>query len=200
MTQEELTTKDKIIEVAHKLFADKGFNGASIREIAKEASVNIAAINYHFGNKESLYSATISNCMFKMRSDLENIYHPGLTTAELSILYYEHLISNKNDLVTSFKLFLDIDNESLSIGEEDKTIGPPGGAILFKCIQAEVPEATIENIHWAVRVIFIQIIHTALLMCNHSDEVCKNTGMTTEDMKNQIRKTVNLFIKEIHCE
>ena len=48
-------TKDMILKVAAELFAKKGFVKTSIREICKEANVNVAAINYHFGNKENLY-------------------------------------------------------------------------------------------------------------------------------------------------
>ena len=42
-----LNTKIKILQIAHKLFAEKGKNGVGVREIAKAADVNVAAINYH---------------------------------------------------------------------------------------------------------------------------------------------------------
>ena len=48
-------TQVKIIEAAEIEFAERGFGGASIREITKRAGVNIAAINYHFGTKEVLF-------------------------------------------------------------------------------------------------------------------------------------------------
>ncbi len=48
-------TQIKIVEAAEIEFAEMGYGGASIREITKRAGVNIAAINYHFGNKERLF-------------------------------------------------------------------------------------------------------------------------------------------------
>ena len=53
--EETRTTKEKILIAANELFAKNGFSGASIREIATMANVNLAAINYHFKNKENLY-------------------------------------------------------------------------------------------------------------------------------------------------
>jgi TetR/AcrR family fatty acid metabolism transcriptional regulator len=47
-------TKDKILEAARELFEEKGYDSASVREIAAKAKVNVALINYHFGSKETL--------------------------------------------------------------------------------------------------------------------------------------------------
>jgi AcrR family transcriptional regulator len=49
-----IETRDKIIETAERLFADRGYAGTSLRQIIAEAGVNLAAIHYHFGNKEEL--------------------------------------------------------------------------------------------------------------------------------------------------
>lgn len=48
-------TQQRVLEAAEAIFAEKGFKAASIREIAKKAGANIAAINYYFGDKERLY-------------------------------------------------------------------------------------------------------------------------------------------------
>jgi AcrR family transcriptional regulator len=47
-------TKQRILDSAEHLFARNGYHGTSIRAITKEAGVNLAAINYHFGSKEAL--------------------------------------------------------------------------------------------------------------------------------------------------
>ena len=49
-----MSTKSKILDAAEYLFADKGFNGTSLREITSLAEVNLAAVNYHFGSKKEL--------------------------------------------------------------------------------------------------------------------------------------------------
>jgi TetR/AcrR family transcriptional regulator, regulator of cefoperazone and chloramphenicol sensitivity len=52
-------TKQKILEAAGKIFAARGFQNATVREICKEAGVNVAAINSHFRDKKSLYFDTL---------------------------------------------------------------------------------------------------------------------------------------------
>src|SRR5450432_101543 len=47
-------TRDRILKTAERLFAERGFNGVSVRELAAAANVNIASIGYHFRSKEGL--------------------------------------------------------------------------------------------------------------------------------------------------
>ena len=50
-------TRSRILDVAEDLFGEQGFDRVSIRDITKQAQVNLAAINYHFGSKEDLIAA-----------------------------------------------------------------------------------------------------------------------------------------------
>src|SRR3954465_13108271 len=47
----------QIIETAERLFAERGFDGTSVRDIADEAGINVAMISYYFGSKEKLLHA-----------------------------------------------------------------------------------------------------------------------------------------------
>ncbi|MDQ8022707.1 MAG: TetR family transcriptional regulator [Moraxellaceae bacterium] len=48
-------TRERILDAAEWLFAEHGFDGTSMRQITSQASVNLAAVNYHFGSKEALF-------------------------------------------------------------------------------------------------------------------------------------------------
>lgn len=50
-------TKERILDVAEQIFAEKGYAATSMRTITSQAKVNLAAINYHFGSKVQLYRA-----------------------------------------------------------------------------------------------------------------------------------------------
>ncbi|MEZ8196667.1 MULTISPECIES: TetR/AcrR family transcriptional regulator [Vibrio] len=54
------STKDKILDVAEGLFAEHGFNDTSLRSITSKANVNLASVNYHFGDKKTLVRAVLN--------------------------------------------------------------------------------------------------------------------------------------------
>ena len=49
------TTRDRILEVAGQMFAERGFETTTVRDICQAAGANLAAVNYYFGDKERLY-------------------------------------------------------------------------------------------------------------------------------------------------
>jgi len=55
------STKARILATAEEVFATKGFSGASTREIAAKAQVNISSLHYHWESKETLYFAVFQN-------------------------------------------------------------------------------------------------------------------------------------------
>jgi AcrR family transcriptional regulator len=57
MAQNSQPTKDRILAAAERLFADHGFDGVSMREIAARANSQLALIHYHFGSKLEVYRA-----------------------------------------------------------------------------------------------------------------------------------------------
>jgi TetR/AcrR family transcriptional regulator len=66
----KLPTKDKLLKVATRLFAQKGYKGVTIREISKAANASIPMVSYYFGGKEALYSAILQQ-QFSCYSDLD---------------------------------------------------------------------------------------------------------------------------------
>ncbi|MBF8456255.1 TetR/AcrR family transcriptional regulator [Kaistella sp. G5-32] len=62
-----ISKEENILFNAEKLFAEKGFEGTSIREISKEANVNVSMISYYFGSKEKLFEKIFE---FRMNESL----------------------------------------------------------------------------------------------------------------------------------
>jgi AcrR family transcriptional regulator len=55
----EGSTRDRILTAGEALFAEVGFEGATLRRLTTTAEVNLAAVHYHFGNKEGLFRAVL---------------------------------------------------------------------------------------------------------------------------------------------
>lgn len=65
--------KVKIMDVAERLFAENGYSGTSVREIAKQAEVNVAMISYYFESKEKLLSAILLYRGDYLKSRVDNL-------------------------------------------------------------------------------------------------------------------------------
>ena len=53
--KQDVCTRERLLESACEVFAKKGYRDATIADISEQAGTNIAAVNYHFGDKETLY-------------------------------------------------------------------------------------------------------------------------------------------------
>ena len=60
-------TRDRILESSRKLFAEKGFDLTSVRDITTDAGCNVASVNYHFGGKDNLYLETFRSMLAFLR-------------------------------------------------------------------------------------------------------------------------------------
>ncbi|SEA43091.1 transcriptional regulator, TetR family [Flavobacterium gillisiae] len=89
----------QILLVAETLFAEKGFDGTSIRNIAKEAKINIAMVSYYFGSKERLLESLIFYRTKDLKIQIENLLvedlEPIAKINKLIALYINRINSNK---------------------------------------------------------------------------------------------------------
>jgi TetR/AcrR family transcriptional regulator, regulator of cefoperazone and chloramphenicol sensitivity len=74
-----VATRGQILQVAGRIFAEKGFERATSREICTTAGINMAAVNYHFGGKDGLYDAVLVEAHGQLveLNDLEAIRQSG---------------------------------------------------------------------------------------------------------------------------
>ena len=66
---ENLSTTEKILSAAGELFASLGYHGTSLRALTVKAKVNLAAVNYHYKDKETLYRAIITTRMTRLNEE-----------------------------------------------------------------------------------------------------------------------------------
>lgn len=109
----------EILQVAEKLFAEIGFDGTSIRDIAKNANINIAMISYYFGSKEKLLEALVLYRISGMSLDLETLNQESISPIqkiEKLIAYYISRINSNRSIyqilhfeLSSRKREIDID-------------------------------------------------------------------------------------------
>ncbi len=73
------TTEAKIKDAARRVFISKGFNGCTSREIAKEAGMNVALVNYHFQSKGHLFDLVVSSVMEDFTLSMIDIFHTNMS-------------------------------------------------------------------------------------------------------------------------
>ncbi len=78
----DTSTRDRLLEVAERLFAEKGFDGVGIREITSEAGCNVSAVNYYFGNKKGLYMAVFKERLARRAFVLQETFRKEFSSSK----------------------------------------------------------------------------------------------------------------------
>ncbi|MGF1756933.1 TetR family transcriptional regulator [Photobacterium sagamiensis] len=78
-------TKGRILDAAELLFAEHGFKETSLRTITSKAGVNLASVNYHYGDKKTLVRAVLSRYLEQFMPALKNELETLLTRDEITM-------------------------------------------------------------------------------------------------------------------
>ena len=68
MKQRDPETRERVLRAAAQLFADRGFKKVTVRDICRAARANVAAVNYHFGDKSGLYREVLQRAIQIVRA------------------------------------------------------------------------------------------------------------------------------------
>ena len=92
MVAAEASTEEKIIEAARMIFTKKGFLATTIRDIATEADINVASVNYYFRSKEKLFAVIMDETIKNLFDKIEPVLNDEATSlfekVETCVGYY----------------------------------------------------------------------------------------------------------------
>ncbi len=206
MTEEQLKdTKERILTAARALFSAKGYDGTSVRDIARDARVNVAAVNYHFQGKANLFQQVINGVFMETSATIKGRRDavPDEPVEDFAIWIFGNFLSNGDVLRAIFKMMLSetgLEEEVACAGGEEEPYGPPGGRAMAEAIRRavghEVPEA---DMYWAVKVIFSNVVHMSLMYTNH---LCHLTPEEApfhdrKTLESDIRRLVRVVLKDL---
>lgn len=161
-------TKEKILMTAKELFGKNGFDGVSVRDIAQAASVNVASINYHFNNKNTLFQEVFISSHTWLEDEIQNFVdqNPNINLKDLTWLTLNLFLENGALLLNTFRIFL---SEQLDVPEEfhekHHADGPPGSETFLGILNKEVSEqVSLDRKQWAIRTIFCHLFHMGMIV------------------------------------
>ena len=180
----------RIEKAAEELFSICGYERTSLRQITQKAGVNLAAVNYHFGSKESLFRAVFVRRLKPINlarlAKLDAAQHTaGEGTVHLDLLlqiYLEPVFELSRDTTCGGNHFVRIISRSLVeplpvleqiLAEEFH----PVTARFTQALRRHVPRLSPEDFLWRISFIIGAMHHTlATLHCMHqlTKGICKN--------------------------
>ncbi len=196
----DFETRDKIIQAARVLFADFGYEGTSVREIAKSAEVNVASVNYYFNSKENLFLEIIRAGYKQCAQEFKILLQKNEGNLENSLVdFFRYFVEHSHDFRTHFKLMMSADHSHnlITRGTEDGTFGPPGGKLIVQILRKEAPTASEEDLFWALKALFAHVSHLSLIYncLMNSEEVLPY--FSHSDVEKSIRRITRMIISEL---
>lgn len=145
----------QILKVAEELFAHRGFEGTSVRDIAQKADVNIAMISYYFGSKEKLLQNLILRRVEQTSALLDELFHnkqmdPWEKIDYIINYYVDRMLDNRNfHTIMSRQMSLAQDKEltNLLIGVKKRNT-----ALIGEIIREGQRKKVFRNVHIALTI------------------------------------------------
>ncbi len=198
-------TKTRILDSAEHLFAQDGFHITSMRTITSTAEVNLASINYHFGNKESLLQAVIERRLLplnKIRADeIKKVIaqaedNSALPTAKALLQAFIDPTLKFRDSSTGARDFITLVGRSLN--EPDETVRNCFLALIFPIFEQlrQALQSALPHLSQATLLIRLQFIMGTInqVMCMRNEPLFKNQTQANNNHYNDAMQQLLQFI------
>jgi len=148
------TTRDKILDAAEALFADSGYDGVSLRAITKQAGVELALANYHFGPKESLFCTVVERRAEEINRDRMALLDQQMGTKQLEPIIdaFTRPFLERSQLGGGWKsyarLIAQISNSPRWTKMVMSAQFDPVAESFVACMREALPNSDIKDIYW----------------------------------------------------
>lgn len=197
---DDKNTKEEIMKVATKQFAQKGYDGTSIREISRIAGINVALISYYWGGKKELFQGIINDIIEKQTKYATSALDFAINPDDLSKEEQIELMYRTVDKAIDF-FYGDMSNELLTFlmhGQKEKEIF--GNLPLFRyglrIFAALFDKKQIDKEVILTLASIITLINSPRLMPNFSLMLMNQRTFHQEDIK-IIKKNVNIYMQAL---
>jgi len=122
---DKISTEEKILDAAKKVFVEKGKAGTRMQEIADEAGINKSLLHYYYRSKEKLFSAVFKFAFKKFAPGIENVFESDKDIFEVIEIFIHSYIDliRKNPFIPTFVLNEINKNKTSFITETIKEAG-----------------------------------------------------------------------------
>jgi AcrR family transcriptional regulator len=141
--------KAHIINHAIELFAEKGFEGSSIRDLAARAGVNVAMVNYYFGSKEKLFESMVEDRASYTRGLLDEIAN---NTSYTDIDKMDRIIDAYINKLFSNRKFHRVMHQEMMLSQRESlqqgivNVIYPNSVIIKSVIEAGIKKGTFRKV------------------------------------------------------
>ncbi len=207
INSDDLSARQRLLEVAARLFAERGLDGTSVRDIAKESGLNLSLISYYFGGKEALYLELIRSFALNIANELERVialFEVEELSPKTIRKFFAALVAAYSEIRLSHpqigKILQRERVAGLPYAREiyEKTFAPVADALVLQIVKAQKKGFVSKDINPLLIVIFLQesiIGFHNLMECPL--QMKQSPLVKTKNFKDFQNQLVNIFLNGI---
>ncbi len=192
----------QIIESAQQLFSLKGFDGASVRDIAEAAGVNVAMISYYFGSKEKLLEAIFEVKIGKVRVRVEELLKMDHISPiqKINILIDEH-IERVMQSQQFYRIMIceQVSNTNSAIMQKVKELKVRNAELILELIKEGQKKGVFKKKVDVVLMLntMVGTVWQSIISKEHYKEFTNSQHLTDEEYELQLKKKLTIHIKTL---